>query len=82
MYGVGFSARGIKDGLFQIFLFFYFNQVLGLDPTLAGSASLIALLFDAVTDPFVGLMSDRYSSKRWGRPVSYTHLTLPTIYSV
>ncbi len=67
MYGVGFSARGIKDGLFQIFLFFYFNQVLGLDPTLAGSASLIALLFDAVTDPFVGLMSDRYSSKRWGR---------------
>ena len=67
LYGVGFSARGIKDGLFQIFLFFYFNQVLGLDPAFAGSASLIALLFDAVTDPIVGLWSDRFRSERWGR---------------
>ncbi len=64
---MGFSARGIKDGLFQIFLFFYFNQVMGLDPALAGSASLIALLFDAVTDPLVGLWSDRFTSLRWGR---------------
>jgi Na+/melibiose symporter-like transporter len=40
---------------------------LGLDPALAGSASLVALVFDAVSDPFVGLWSDRYNSKRWGR---------------
>lgn len=67
LYGIGLSSRGIKDGLFQIFLFFYFSQVLGLDAALAGTASLISLFFDAITDPMVGLISDRWKSKKWGR---------------
>ena len=66
-YGLGFAARGIKDGLFQLFLFFYFSQVLGLSPELAGLSSLIALVFDAVSDPLVGLISDKWQSKKWGR---------------
>ena len=66
-YGLGLASRGIKDGLFQLFLFFYFSQVLGLDPELAGLSSLIALVFDAISDPLVGLMSDKWQSKKWGR---------------
>lgn len=66
-YGFGFSALGIKDGLFQLFLFFYFNNVMGLDPALTGTAAIIALLFDAVSDPAVGVISDKWSSKKWGR---------------
>lgn len=66
-YGFGFSAQGIKDGLFQLFLFFYFNRVLGLDPALAGTASVIALMFDAVSDPLVGIISDKWKSLKWGR---------------
>ena len=67
LYGLGFSSLGIKDGLFQIFLFFYFSQVLGLDAALAGTASLVALLFDAISDPLVGLWSDKWKSEKWGR---------------
>lgn len=67
LYGVGFSARGLKDGLFQLFLFFYFNNVLGLDAALAGTASLISLMFDAISDPAVGLWSDQWKSRKWGR---------------
>lgn len=67
IYGLGFASRGIKDGLFQLFLFFYFSQVLGLDAELAGLSSLIALMFDAVSDPLVGLFSDKWQSKKWGR---------------
>ena len=67
MYGLGFSAQGIKDGLFQVFLFFYFNQVLGLDAALSGTAAIIALLFDSVSDPLVGVFSDKWKSKKWGR---------------
>lgn len=37
-YGFGFSAQGIKDGVFQVFLFFYFSQILGLSATLTGLA--------------------------------------------
>ncbi len=66
-YGLGLASRGIKDGLFQLFLFFYFSQVLGLDPELAGLSSLIALIFDAISDPLVGLVSDKWQSKKWGR---------------
>ena len=43
---------GIKDALFQLFLFFYFSQILGLSGTYTGLAT-IALFFDAITDPWV-----------------------------
>lgn len=67
LYGLGFSSQGIKDGLFQVFLFFYYTQVLGLDPALTGTATVIALLFDAISDPMVGVISDNWKSKKWGR---------------
>ncbi len=66
-YGLGFVSRGIMHGLFQLFLFFYFSQVLGLDAKLAGLASLITFVFDAITDPLVGVISDKWTSKKWGR---------------
>ncbi len=65
-YGVGQIGTGVKNTAFSIFLFFYYNQVLGVPGSLAGMASLIALLFDAITDPMVGQLSDRFKS-RWGR---------------
>ena len=67
LYGLGFSSQGIKDGLFQLFLFFYFSQILGLEPIYAGSASVIALIFDAISDPLVGTLSDRWKGGKWGR---------------
>ena len=65
-YGCGEIPRGIKDTLFQTFLFFYFSQVLGLPASLAGLAALIALLIDSITDPLMGDISDNWHSK-WGR---------------
>jgi len=67
LYGSGFASQGIKDGLFQVFLFYYYNQILGLDPALTGISTLIALGFDAVSDPLVGIISDKWKSKTWGR---------------
>jgi len=65
-YGIGQTSSGVKNATFAIFLFFYYNQVLGLSGSLAGLASLLALVIDAITDPMVGQLSDRYKS-RWGR---------------
>jgi GPH family glycoside/pentoside/hexuronide:cation symporter len=45
---------------------FYYNQVLDLPGSLAGTAILIAMMFDAVSDPVVGYWSDNTRS-RWGR---------------
>jgi Na+/melibiose symporter-like transporter len=66
-FGVGQTAEGINSAAFNIFLFFYFNQVLGLPGTLCGVAVFIALFFDAVSDPVAGQISDNYRSARWGR---------------
>ncbi len=65
-YGVGQAAEGLKNACFAVFLFFYYTAVLGVAPTLVGTALLIALLFDAITDPLAGYLSDRWHS-RWGR---------------
>jgi len=65
-YGFGLSAEGIKTNAFNLFLLFYYQQIVGLDPGLCGLALFIALLIDAVTDPAVGVWSDGLQS-RFGR---------------
>jgi len=65
-YGIGQLSDGVKQAAFNTFLFFYYNQVLGLSASLAGLAALLALVVDAVSDPMVGQWSDRIKSK-WGR---------------
>lgn len=66
LYGFGSVAYGVKDNGFSYFLMIYYSQVLGLRASLAGLAIMIALIFDAVSDPLVGYWSDSTHS-RWGR---------------
>jgi Na+/melibiose symporter-like transporter len=73
-YGIGQAAEGIKNHSFTAFLLFYYTSVLGLTGTLAGAALMIALVFDAVTDPLVAVLSDRTRS-RWGRRHPYMFLS-------
>jgi GPH family glycoside/pentoside/hexuronide:cation symporter len=66
LYGLGQMTEGIKNIALAVFIMFYYNNLLGLDPVLAGTAMLIALIVDSVTDPVIGALSDRWRSK-WGR---------------
>ena len=65
-YSVGQTAEGVKNSALSMFVLFFYNQVLGLPATLAGLALFIALLFDAITDPLAGSISDNWRS-RMGR---------------
>lgn len=51
-YGLGSIPVGIKNNLLGTYLLIYYNQVLGLDAMLAASAMSIALVVDAITDPW------------------------------
>ena len=62
-YGLGSAAYGIKDNGFAYFLLLFYGTVVGLEPALAGTALLIALLVDAVSDPVVGYWSDNTRSR-------------------
>jgi GPH family glycoside/pentoside/hexuronide:cation symporter len=59
----GLSSTGI---LRQIFFAIFLTDVVGLDPRLGSFAALIGIMWDAVNDPLVGMLSDRVHS-RWGR---------------
>ena len=61
-YGIGQAAEGMKNAVFGYFLLFYFSQLLGLPASLAGLSVLIALGVDAITDPLMGSISDRWKS--------------------
>jgi len=65
-FGVGQLAEGVKNYGLSTFLLLYYNQVLGLSGSLTGLAIFVALLFDAVSDPVAGSVSDGWHS-RWGR---------------
>lgn len=65
-YGFGQISEGLKTASFELFVFFYYVQVLGLAGTLAGAATFLALLVDAVSDPWVGALSD-HTRHRFGR---------------
>ena len=74
-YGFGQAAEGLKNGAFGVFLFFYYNQVLALSGTYAGLAVGIALMFDAITDPLAGSLSDNWRSKL-GRRHPFMYMAL------
>lgn len=66
-FGLGAAGESTQYVAFNTFSLIYFNQVLGLSGTLAGLVTTLALVFDAVSDPMVGSLSDRWRSARLGR---------------
>ena len=65
-YGIGSVAYGVKNNGFDYFFLIFYSQVMGVDASLVGTALLIALIFDAISDPLIGYFSDNLHSK-WGR---------------
>jgi Na+/melibiose symporter-like transporter len=57
------SAEGIKNSAFNLFLLFYYQQILGLDSALCGLALFIALCVDGIVDPAIGVLSDGLRSR-------------------
>lgn len=73
-YGAGAAAEAPVGLIFNTFAFFFYNNVLGLSGTLAGLAVTIAIAFDAVSDPVIGSISDRWKS-RLGRRHPFLYLS-------
>lgn len=45
----------------------FFTNVAGIPAGLAGSILMVGKIWDAVNDPFVGFLTDKTKSRRWGR---------------
>jgi GPH family glycoside/pentoside/hexuronide:cation symporter len=69
-YGIGDLGGNLFFTMMGFYLLFYFTDVVALAAGLAGTAIMIGKIWDAVTDPAVGYLSDRTRS-RWGRRRPY-----------
>lgn len=56
--------------LLQVYLLIYYNTVVGLNASLAGLALAVAILWDAISDPIMGNISD-HTRSRLGRRRAY-----------
>jgi GPH family glycoside/pentoside/hexuronide:cation symporter len=65
-YGLGTVPITVKDVAFASFVLFYYTSVIGLRGSLAGLVLLLAMVWDAFSDPIAGAVSDNLRS-RWGR---------------
>jgi Na+/melibiose symporter-like transporter len=70
--GYGVAEMGITaiQILTQLYLLEFYTQTIGLSASLAGIALSISVVWDAISDPLMGIISDRTHSK-WGRRRPY-----------
>lgn len=66
VYGSGDWGMSSFGTLRQIFYAIFLTDVVGLNPILASFAALTGVIWDAINDPLVGMLSDRVHT-RWGR---------------
>ncbi|MEZ6011623.1 MAG: MFS transporter [Hyphomonas sp.] len=69
-YSIGSVGTGIYLTVPSVLLLYYLSDVLGVPPALAGAAVFVPRIWDVVTDPVMGWISDRTRSP-WGRRSPY-----------
>ena len=65
-YGFGDMSSSMFWKLFSYFLPFFYSNVFGLSLADAGILMLVTRIWDAVSDPMMGLIADR-TKTRWGK---------------
>jgi len=65
-YAIGDFGANLVFQVTGFYLLFFFTDVFGIAPALAGSIILYAKMWDAVSDPIMGSIADRTQS-RWGK---------------
>lgn len=64
-YGIGDIAICLYWSGVGLYLLYFYTDVVGISPTLAGLIYGIGMFWDAITDPFMGYMAERTRTK-WG----------------
>ena len=65
-YGLGAVGKDMVYALSASYVMYYYQDVLGLSATFVGLILMIARVFDALNDPFMGVLVAK-TKTRWGR---------------
>ena len=74
----GEYANNITWQSIELFLLFFYTDVLGISPLWAGYIFALGSICDAVSDPIVGALADRTRS-RWGRFRPWMVISAPVV---
>ena len=70
-YGSGNFSAGISGQVIGTYLVFYCTAILNIPGSLVGLAVSLSIIWDAITDPLMGYISDMTKSKIFGRRHQY-----------
>ena len=65
-FGIGAVGKDMVYALSSSYIMYYYQDILGLSATFVGLILMIARIFDALNDPFMGVLVAKTKSK-WGR---------------
>jgi melibiose permease len=65
-YGMGAVGKDMVYCIVSGFLLYYYKDVLGISATFIGVLFMIARIFDALNDPFMGIVIEKTDTK-WGK---------------
>ena len=65
-FGLGAVGKDMVYALSASFVLYYYQDLLGIDPAFVGIILMVARVFDAVNDPFMGILVAKTKTK-WGR---------------
>lgn len=78
-YGLGDIYGGGSGVLVSFYYLYFLTDVIRLNPALAGTVILVSKVYDAITDPFEGVIGDR-TRTRLGRRRPYLLAGIPLIF--
>ncbi len=65
-YGLGAVGKDMVYALSSAYVMYYYNQILGISAGFVGLILMVARVFDAVNDPFMGIVVAKTRTK-WGK---------------
>ena len=75
-YGLGDMSSSMFWKVFSYYLPFFYSNIFGLSLTDAGIILLVTRIWDAVSDPMMGILADR-THTRWGKYRPYLLFVAP-----
>lgn len=78
-YGIGDFYGGGAGTLISFFYLVFLTDVVRISPGLAGTVILVSKIYDSITDPFEGVISDRTRTKL-GRRRPYLLAGIPLVF--
>ncbi len=79
---VGYSVGGATDTLaydfISMFLMFFMTDMAGINPAVAGTIISLGVIWDVITDPIIGALSDK-TKTRFGKKRTWLLVAMPAL---